>query len=66
MREDPSSVFASDIVIENSNGPVDYDLSRIYSGKLEGEFHISQASVKKFFNRHEFLMNKIHNSLFML
>lgn len=37
LREDPSSVFASDIVIENSNGPIDYDLSRIYTGKLEGE-----------------------------
>lgn len=37
LREDPSSVFASDIVIENSNGPVDYDLSRVYTGKLEGE-----------------------------
>lgn len=37
LREDPSSVFASDIVIENSNGPIDYDLSRVYTGKLEGE-----------------------------
>lgn len=38
LREDPSSVFASDIVIENSNGPIDFDLSRVYTGKLEGEF----------------------------
>ena len=38
LREDPSSVFAADIVIENSNGPIDYDLSRVYTGKLEGEF----------------------------
>lgn len=38
LREDPSSVFASDILIENSDGPIDYDLSRVYTGKLEGEF----------------------------
>lgn len=38
LREDPSSVFATDIVIENTNGPIDYDLSRVYTGKLEGEF----------------------------
>ena len=38
LREDPSSVFASDIVIENTNGPIDFDLSRVYSGKLEGKF----------------------------
>lgn len=39
LREDPSSVFAADIVIENTNGPIDYDLSRVYTGKLEGEFY---------------------------
>lgn len=38
LREDPSSVFASDIVIESTNGPLDFDLSRVYTGKLEGEF----------------------------
>ncbi|CRK88806.1 CLUMA_CG002530, isoform A [Clunio marinus] len=37
LREDPSSVFASDIVIENSNGPIDYDLSRVYTGRLEDD-----------------------------
>lgn len=37
LREDPSSVFASDIVIEGTNGPIDFDLSRVYTGKLEGE-----------------------------
>lgn len=40
LREDPSSIFSSDIIIENTNGPVDYDLSRIYTGKLEGKFTI--------------------------
>lgn len=46
LREDPSSIFSSDIIIENTNGPVDYDLSRIYTGKLEGKFQfilISQS-----------------------
>lgn len=37
MREDPTSVFASGIVIENSDGPLDFDVSRVYTGKLEGE-----------------------------
>lgn len=37
LREDPSSVFSSDVVIEGTNGPIDFDLSRVYSGKLEGE-----------------------------
>lgn len=36
LREDPTSVFATDMQIENSEGPVDYDISRVYSGKLEG------------------------------
>lgn len=30
-------MFSSDIVIEGTNGPIDYDLSRVYTGKLEGE-----------------------------
>lgn len=37
LREDPSSVFASDLVIEGTDGPIDYDFSRVYTGKLEGE-----------------------------
>jgi hypothetical protein len=44
LREDPSSVFASDIIIENSDGPIDYDLSRVYTGKLEGELKDSRAA----------------------
>lgn len=38
LREDPSSVFAADLVIEGTNGPIDFDLSRVYTGTLEGEF----------------------------
>ena len=37
MREDPTSVFSSDILIEGTDGPLDYDISRVYSGKLESE-----------------------------
>lgn len=36
LREDPSSIFAPDIEIENTLGPVNYDISRIYSGVIEG------------------------------
>jgi disintegrin and metalloproteinase domain-containing protein 10 len=53
LREDPSSVFASDMVIENTNGPLDYDISRVYSGKLEGEFEGHNHDCEKS------LMNKI-------
>jgi hypothetical protein len=40
MREDPTSVFSSDIVIEGTDGPLDYDISRVYSGKLESEYFL--------------------------
>uniref|UniRef100_A0A182LXL5 Peptidase M12B propeptide domain-containing protein n=1 Tax=Anopheles culicifacies TaxID=139723 RepID=A0A182LXL5_9DIPT len=35
LREDPRSVFSRDVQIENTEGPVDYDLSRIYTGTVE-------------------------------
>lgn len=41
LRQDPLSVFSSDVVIENSDGPMDYDISRIYTGSLEGKFEFS-------------------------
>lgn len=37
LNEDPSSVYTSDVVIEGTDGPLDYDVSRVYSGKLEGK-----------------------------
>lgn len=39
LKEDPSSVFSSDIAIENSDGPIDFDISRVYTGQLEGKFN---------------------------
>uniref|UniRef100_A0A182QZF1 Uncharacterized protein n=1 Tax=Anopheles farauti TaxID=69004 RepID=A0A182QZF1_9DIPT len=35
LREDPRSVFSQDVQIENTEGPMDYDLSRIYTGMVE-------------------------------
>uniref|UniRef100_A0A182UT54 Uncharacterized protein n=1 Tax=Anopheles merus TaxID=30066 RepID=A0A182UT54_ANOME len=35
LREDPRSVFSRDVQIENTEGPLDYDLSRIYTGTVE-------------------------------
>uniref|UniRef100_A0A182XVQ7 Peptidase M12B propeptide domain-containing protein n=1 Tax=Anopheles stephensi TaxID=30069 RepID=A0A182XVQ7_ANOST len=35
LREDPRSVFSRDVQIENTEGPMDYDLSRIYTGTVE-------------------------------
>ncbi|XP_050082239.1 uncharacterized protein LOC126569301 [Anopheles aquasalis] len=37
LREDPRSVFARDVEIENSDGPMDFDVSRIYTGTVEGD-----------------------------
>uniref|UniRef100_A0A182N6L2 Uncharacterized protein n=1 Tax=Anopheles dirus TaxID=7168 RepID=A0A182N6L2_9DIPT len=37
LREDPRSVFSRDVQIENTEGPMDYDLSRIYTGTVEGK-----------------------------
>ncbi|KAL1403043.1 hypothetical protein pipiens_000928, partial [Culex pipiens pipiens] len=35
LREDPTSVYAQNVQIENTEGPVDYDLSRVYTGVVE-------------------------------
>lgn len=37
LHEDPSSIFVPNVQIENTMGPVHYDISRIYSGILEGK-----------------------------
>lgn len=34
LRQQPNSVFANDVEIENTLGPIDYDVSRIYTGSL--------------------------------
>nr|XP_040221275.2 uncharacterized protein LOC120948706 [Anopheles coluzzii]XP_040221276.2 uncharacterized protein LOC120948706 [Anopheles coluzzii]XP_049466918.1 uncharacterized protein LOC120948706 [Anopheles coluzzii] len=39
LREDPRSVFSRDVQIENTEGPLDYDLSRIYTGTVEDDEH---------------------------
>jgi hypothetical protein len=55
LREDPSSVFSSDIVIESTDGPIDFDLSRVYSGKLEGEFYLKKFSLNNMKNERKSL-----------
>lgn len=55
LREDPSSVFSSDIVIENSDGPIDFDVSRVYSGQLEGKSNNNFFPIKT--RWWEFLVN---------
>ncbi|KAL9693462.1 hypothetical protein quinque_012747 [Culex quinquefasciatus] len=37
LREDPTSVYAQNVQIENTEGPVDYDLSRVYTGVVEDD-----------------------------
>uniref|UniRef100_A0A0A1X400 Disintegrin and metalloproteinase domain-containing protein 10 n=1 Tax=Zeugodacus cucurbitae TaxID=28588 RepID=A0A0A1X400_ZEUCU len=37
LQQNPLSVFAGDVEIESTHGPVDYDISRIYTGTLEGD-----------------------------
>lgn len=41
LRQDPLSVFTSDVQIETNEGPMDYDISRIYTGSLEGKFNLN-------------------------
>lgn len=36
LREDPRSIFSQDVEIENTAGPVAYDVSRVVTGTLEG------------------------------
>lgn len=40
LREDPNSIFSPNVQIENTIGPVDYDVSRVYSGTLEGNLFL--------------------------
>ncbi|XP_059610319.1 uncharacterized protein LOC132257444 [Phlebotomus argentipes] len=37
LHEDPQSVFSPNVEIENTLGPLDFDVSRIYSGTLEDD-----------------------------
>ncbi|XP_017846933.1 disintegrin and metalloproteinase domain-containing protein 10 isoform X2 [Drosophila busckii] len=37
LRQQPNSVFAHDVQFENTLGPIDYDVSRIYTGNLEDD-----------------------------
>lgn len=46
LREDPSSIFSPDVEIENTLGPLSYDVSRVYTGTLEGKLvhaHLSHS-----------------------
>lgn len=36
LRNDPSSIFSSNVEIENTSGPIHYDINRVYTGTLEG------------------------------
>ncbi|XP_055696634.1 uncharacterized protein LOC129797822 [Lutzomyia longipalpis] len=37
LHEDPQSIFSPNVEIENTLGPLDFDVSRIYSGTLEDD-----------------------------
>lgn len=49
LREDPRSIFAPNVQIENTMGPIHYDVSRIYTGALEGSIR-SLPFVEYLFN----------------
>lgn len=36
LREDPRSIFSPDVEIENTLGPLAYDVSRVFTGTLAG------------------------------
>lgn len=50
LREDPSSIFSSDVQIENTLGPLAYDVSRVYTGTLEGKTFCSPHSLVLLFS----------------
>lgn len=37
LKEDPSSIFAPNAQVENTEGSLDFDMSRVYTGALEGK-----------------------------
>ena len=37
IRQDAQSVFADDVIFENSLGPIDFNRDSVYSGFLEGK-----------------------------
>ena len=37
IRQDAQSVFADDVIFENSLGPIDFNKDSVYSGFLEGK-----------------------------
>lgn len=47
LREDPDSIFSPNVEIENTDGPIKYDVSRIYSGTLEGDIKKNQSNRKQ-------------------
>lgn len=59
LREDPRSVFSRDVQIENTEGPLDYDLSRIYTGTVEGK-HASIGGLSVLMGRAVTLSSKIN------
>lgn len=39
LREDPDSIFSPNVEFENTLGPIRYDVSRVYTGTLEGNLN---------------------------
>ncbi|XP_058811715.1 uncharacterized protein LOC131676591 [Topomyia yanbarensis] len=44
LHEDPASIYARDVQIVNTEGPVDFDLSRVYTGVVEGKFALDRST----------------------
>lgn len=40
LLPNPTSIFADDVQFESTLGTIDYDVGRIHSGHLEGEYHV--------------------------
>ena len=44
IRQDAQSVFADDVIFENSLGPINFNKDSVYSGFLEGKTNIENVS----------------------
>ena len=43
IRQDAQSVFADDVIFENSLGPINFNKDKVYSGFLEGKNKLEES-----------------------
>ena len=49
IRQDAQSVFADDVIFENSLGPINFNKDSVYSGFLEGKSNIKMSHIFQYY-----------------